>query len=77
MSRFDYVQYDPAAIGLQEQAKELCVDLERFIEASPDGRAKALALTALEECYMWIGKAIRDDQIRRLQMAGDPPRIIT
>lgn len=28
-------------------------------------RAKALALTKLEEVYMWIGKAIRDDQIER------------
>jgi len=27
------------------------------------GRYKALALTALEEAYCWIGKAIRDDQI--------------
>jgi hypothetical protein len=28
-------------------------------------RAKALALTKLEEVYMWIGKAIRDDQLSR------------
>jgi len=28
-------------------------------------RAKALAITKLEEVYMWIGKAIRDDQIKR------------
>lgn len=28
-------------------------------------RSKALALTALEEFYMWVGKAIRDDQILR------------
>ena len=28
-------------------------------------RTVALALTKLEECYMWIGKAIRDDQIER------------
>lgn len=26
---------------------------------------KSLAITKLEECYMWIGKAIRDEQIAR------------
>lgn len=36
--------------------------VEKYIE-SP--RAKALALTKLEECYMWIGKGVRDDQIKR------------
>jgi hypothetical protein len=37
--------------------------LEAFIEEGPDSRAKSLALTKLEECYMWIGKMIRDEQI--------------
>ena len=39
-------------------------DVEGFIEASlMPGRAKSLALTKLEECYMWIGKGLRDHQI--------------
>ena len=66
MSRFDYVKYDEGAVVDQETAKELVINLEQFIglrTTSP--RAKALALTKLEECYMWIGKAIRDDQIVR------------
>lgn len=66
MGRFDYVQYDQEAIVCQGLAKEHALDIEAFIEdrlKSP--RAKALALTKLEEVYMWIGKAIRDDQIER------------
>jgi hypothetical protein len=64
MSRFDYVKYDEEAEQMQKAFKEGVTFLEADIESmlvSP--RAKALALTKLEECYMWIGKAIRDDQI--------------
>lgn len=77
MSRFDYVKYDNAAMVDQEGAKDLVQKLEHLIEflcgeddvtkkqIKATARAKALALTRLEECYMWIGKAIRDDQIAR------------
>lgn len=66
MSRFDYVRYDETAMSIQESFKRRVIDLEDGINillVSP--RAKALALTKLEEVYMWIGKAIRDDQISR------------
>lgn len=66
MSRFDYVKYDEKAIGKQEIAKSKITDVESFIELNCQSpRAKALALTKLEEVYMWIGKAIRDDQLSR------------
>ena len=74
MSRFDYVKYDGTAVNFQELAKEKVCDLETLIEsirvnspkaAQQAGRSVALALTSLEECYMWIGKAIRDEQIAR------------
>lgn len=65
-SRFAYVKYDDAAIRLQEAAKELSEALEGLIEDEIESpRAKALALTKLEEVYMWVGKGIRDDQIKR------------
>lgn len=66
MSRFDYVKYDAQAEEDQRICKCLVTAVESFIDSkllSP--RAKALALTKLEETYMWIGKAIRDDQITR------------
>lgn len=31
----------------------------------PKGRAQSLAITKLEECYMWIGKGLRDKQVAR------------
>jgi hypothetical protein len=68
MSRFDYVKYDDRAMKDQENAKHLVARLEQTInavESKEAGRAKSLALTKLEECYMWIGKAVRDDQIAR------------
>lgn len=64
--RFDYVKYDSLAEGSQKGFKSMVQELELHITKSiQSGRAKALALTKLEEVYMWIGKGIRDDQIKR------------
>lgn len=66
MSRFDYIAYDDEAARKQASFKHRCADLEDAIEANlKPGRAKSLAITKLEEVYMWIGKQIRDDQIAR------------
>lgn len=65
MSRFDYVAYDSGAQADQAAAKEKATELETLINGLGKGRSQALAITALEECYMWIGKAIRDLQIER------------
>jgi len=66
MGRFDYVQYDEQAQLDQNTFKTAVTELEVLIENSLQSpRAKALALTKLEEVYMWVGKAIRDDQIKR------------
>lgn len=64
-NRFDYVKYDRESERLQSNAKALMVDAVKMINQIPDGQAKSLALTKLEEAYMWIGKAIRDEQIQR------------
>lgn len=72
MSRFNYVKFDERATGECEFAKKQCEELEKFIgTVLPEGRAKALALTKLEECYMWIGKAIRDSQVARSRPAPE------
>lgn len=74
VSRFDYVRYDDLAAATQAAFKAKVTELEALIEASfppgppataAYGRAKALALTKLEEVYMWLGKAIRDDQVAK------------
>lgn len=65
MSRFDYIKYDKESVTTQLVIKEICEALEAKIEALDSPRAKSIALTKLEECYAWVGKAIRDDQIHR------------
>lgn len=65
MSRFDYVKYDDIANAAQAGFKAMVTELETHILTIKSVRAKALALDKLEECYMWIGKGLRDDQIER------------
>lgn len=65
MSRFDYIKYDQLAEADQKFFKKYFVELENEINKHKDSRAKALALTSLEESYMWIGKMIRDEQLQR------------
>lgn len=62
---FDYVKYDEKAQGLQDSIKSQVLCIGAMLNVLPAGRAKALAFTKLEEFYMWVGKAIRDDQIAR------------
>lgn len=71
--RFDYVRYDEKAKLDQELFKSMFCAVEKQVdERLASSRAKALVLTKLEEAYMWIGKAIRDDQIAR---GGDATHI--
>jgi len=64
--RFSYVRYDDKATTDQKLFKDLFEELEKQVELLlAGGRAKKLVYTKLEEAYMWVGKAIRDDQIAR------------
>lgn len=66
MSRFEYVKYDEIAARHQSDVKDHFVAIEMVIDTYlNNGRAKALVMTHIEEAYMWVGKAIRDDQIER------------
>lgn len=71
MGRFHYVKYDDQANETQNKLRELCEGLETEINVLPEGRPKATALTKLEECFMWIGKTVRDDQIARYREAKE------
>lgn len=61
---YSYVKYTPQSAKKQEEFKEAFERLELLANAhlSP-GRAKSLFATHLEIAYMWIGKAIRDEQL--------------
>ena len=66
ISRFDYVAYDQEAQSTQNLFKAQVQDFEHLVNIHiDDPRSKALAMTHLEEVYMWIGKGIRNDQINR------------
>lgn len=66
MSRFDYVGYDEIAKTKQTEAKDAFVKLDHWVETNLDnGRARALVFSKLEEAYMWLGKAIRDEQVQQ------------
>jgi hypothetical protein len=74
MSRFDYVKYDDKAQELQSTFKAAFERIEaQVVSDLQPGRAQSIVLTKLEESYMWIGKAIRDEQIARslIQEAKD------
>lgn len=60
--RFDYVRYD-----------EQSVALEQAIQTLPGSAERTLAERALEVTYMWVGKAIRDAQIKRGGDASHQP----
>lgn len=65
-SRFSYVRYDEQSVKKQEALKAAFEAVEALTESNlQNGRPKALVMTALEEAYMWVGKAIRDEQIAR------------
>ena len=65
-SRFDYVSYDKQSVESQNMIKRTCQDLEAVVELYlPKSRWKSLFMTHLEIAYMAVGKAIRDEQIKR------------
>ncbi len=71
--RFDYVKYDAQAMIQQSAFKEKFQELENMAENLKDGRAKSLVMTYLEITYMWVGKALRDEQITRNPETPDVP----
>lgn len=64
-SKFDYIAYDEKAKAHQAQLKLLVTAVEDKLHTLANTRYISLALTSLEECYMWAGKATRDDQLVR------------
>lgn len=73
--RFKYIRYDQESIDKSEEIKKICELLEEKIDGLGKGRAGATALTKLEECFMWVGKQIRDNQVvRGIQTEHKPER---
>lgn len=64
-NRFDYVKYDNETLEKQKEFKEKFQELEKMVDQLENGRSKSLIYTSLEESYMWVGKALRDQQITK------------
>lgn len=62
---FDYVKYDEVTAKVASDFKDAFQDIENRIIGFSSSRAKSLALTKLEEAYMWVGKMLRDEQVAR------------
>ena len=73
MSRFNYIKYDLQSQERQAVFKKLFEQMEAFVGELKDGRPKSLVFTKLEEAYMWVGKAIRDEQIATNGTAEQQP----
>jgi hypothetical protein len=66
MNRFDYVKYDETSGKKQEAFKRMMMMVEDSVEKNVmDSGHKVRIFEKLEEAYMWIGKAIRDEQVSR------------
>jgi hypothetical protein len=59
------IQYDEQARSDFSTLDELARGLLHRIDRLRSSRSKAVALAKLEECHMFIGKAVRDDQMLR------------
>ena len=72
--RFSYVRYDEISMAMQEDFKAKFIELEEMVlDRVMPGRAQSLVFTKLEEAYMWVGKAIRDDQNQLRGQAQEQP----
>lgn len=61
--RFGHVIFDEKTKSLSVSCKNAAERLEKEIENIPFSRGKNMALTKLEECMMWVNKALREAQL--------------
>lgn len=65
MSRFDHIELSGIAGLKVSEFKAEFIKLEAMMAGLMVGRSLSTAITKLEECSMWVGKAIRDEQLQR------------
>lgn len=70
---FSYVKYDEHAVAVQGQFKAAFESLERMVMTLEPSRPRSLVMTSLEEAYMWVGKAVRDEQYKRNKDSVEQP----
>ena len=69
------MKYDAPSVKLQNDFRELFERIESLASGTlPESRAKSLLMTKIEEAYMWVGKAIRDEQLKNRTAEEQPER---
>jgi len=68
-TKLDYIPWDEISEKNQQELKVHFKTIENIMETKLHySREKSLAATKLEECWMWIGKAIKVDQEERADL---------
>ena len=61
--RFDNVKYDEITSVKHYMLKKMFEEIEAYADLNIiTGRSKAMFMTKLEECFMWAGKSLKEDQ---------------
>ena len=60
--RFEFSRFDASSLAALAELRERFQRLGRQIECIGPGRPTNLAMSKLEECYMWTVKAVTDAQ---------------
>lgn len=68
-NRFDYTVFNEETKRKQSELLVYFKALADRVEELGPSRSVSLALTNLEECYMWVGKALRDTQLEQSREA--------
>ncbi len=64
MARFDSVQFDDIRKRELQVIKEAFERIDHLVDTHlKSSREKAIAYTKLEEAFMWINKALKQDQL--------------
>ena len=66
MTPFDFVQYDAQADKEQNDLRSIFNMLYNIVQGMEVGFNKDQSLQKLEETYFWLGKSIRDSQLKRM-----------
>ena len=62
MSRFEGIKFDVARSMFHQSFLKKYEDMEQELNKLPQSREHSLAITKLEESFMWVGKALKKGQ---------------
>lgn len=73
MRRFDYVRYDEETQKTSMYIRDQILEVEKSILELGQSREASLAITKLEECYMWIGKHLKNKVLEKDASVDNEP----